>query len=153
MARLGPWLIVLLCAAVMFTLSTAGFSHVQTGRVILPVLRWLLPHASDRTLDLLHEFIRKCAHVFEYSVLSLLLFRAVRAPRKGWQLRWAATALILAALFAASDEIHQVFVPNRGPSVYDVLLDTTAAAAMQCLIWLWLRRTLAAPTRTSPRIS
>ncbi len=124
----------------MFTFSTETFSHTQTGRVIVPVLHWLLPHASDRTIDLLHELIRKCAHVFEYSVLSLLLFRAVRAPRHGWQLRWAATALILAALFATSDEIHQVFVPGRGASPYDVALDTSAAATMQLLIWLSLRR-------------
>jgi VanZ family protein len=142
MARLGPWLVVLFCAAVMFTFSTERFSAFHTGRIILPILHWLLPHADDRTIDVLHEFIRKCAHVFEYSVLSVLLFRAVRAPHRGWQFRWAATAVILAALFATSDEIHQVFVPGRGPSVYDVMLDTSAATAMQLLIWLSLRRSL-----------
>ena len=125
----------------MFALSTERFSGFNTGRFILPALHWLLPHAGDATIEALHDFIRKCAHVFEYSVLSLLLFRAVRAPRNGWQFRWAATALILAALFATSDEIHQVFVPRRGPSVHDVMLDTAAAAAMQYLVWLRLRRT------------
>lgn len=144
MARLGPWLAVLLCAAVMFIFSTERFSDLHTGRIIIPALHWLLPSASDATLDNLHEFIRKCAHVFEYSVLSLLLFRAVRAARRGWQFRWAATALILTALFATSDEIHQVFVPGRGPSVHDVMLDTAAAGTMQFLVWLSLRRTLSA---------
>lgn len=124
----------------MFLFSTAAFSSIHTGLVIIPVLHWLLPRASSETLDRLHEFIRKCAHVFEYSVLSALLFRAVRGPGRGWQFRWAATALILATLFAASDEIHQVFVPGRGPSIYDVMLDTAAAAALQLLIWTWLRR-------------
>lgn len=144
MARLGPWLAVLLCAVVMFIFSTERFSDLHTGRIIIPALHWLLPSANDATLDNLHEFIRKCAHVFEYSVLSLLLFRAVRAARRGWQFRWAATALILTALFATSDEIHQVFVPGRGPSVHDVMLDTAAAGTMQFLVWLSLRRTLSA---------
>jgi VanZ family protein len=126
----------------MFTLSTERFSGSHTGQFIVPVLQWLFPDAGGRTIEDVHEFIRKCAHVFEYSVLSLLLFRAVRAPRKGWQLRWAATALILAALFATSDELHQIFVPGRSPSIYDVMLDTAAAAAMQYLVWLWLRRGL-----------
>ena len=152
MTRIGPWLVVFLCAAVMFTLSTEMFSGLQTGRIIVPVLHWLLPRAGNTTLDDLHELIRKCAHVFEYSVLSLLLFRAVRAQRKGWQFRWTATALILAALFATSDEIHQVFVPWRGPSVHDVMLDTAAAAAMQYLIWLWLRRTVPAASATASGI-
>ena len=30
-------------------------------------------------------------------------------------------------LYAASDEIHQAFVPGRGPSVFDVLLDFCGA--------------------------
>jgi VanZ family protein len=83
--------------------------------------------------------------VFEYSVLSVLLFRAVRAPAQGWNIRWAATALFLAAVFAAFDEFHQTFVPSRGPSVWDVLLDTAAAAAVQLILWLWLRRRAPSP--------
>ena len=130
----------------MFSFSTDSFSAEHTSRVIVPVLHWCLPRASAATLDLLHEFLRKCAHVFEYSVLSVLLFRAVRAPARGWHFRWAATALFFAAVFAASDEIHQVFVPSRGPSIWDVMLDTTAAAAVQLILWRWLGRRAPSPT-------
>lgn len=128
--------------SVMFTFSTDTFSAAHTSRFIVPVLHWLFPHASDATIDLLHEFVRKCAHVFEYSVLSVLLFRAVRAPRQGWQFKWAAIALLLAVLFACSDEYHQTFVPSRGPSVHDVALDAAAAATMQLLLWLYFRRSI-----------
>ncbi len=85
-------------------------------------------------------------------MLSVLLFRAARAPGRGWQFRWAATAIVLAEAFAASDEIHQVFVPSRGPSIYDVLLDTAAASAMQLLIWFWLRRNAPAAASGAPQI-
>jgi len=140
MRRIVPWIIVLLWASVMFNFSTDSFSREHTSSFIVPILQWLLPHASADAIDALHEFTRKCAHVFEYCVLSVLLFRAVRAPATGWTLRWASIALLLAALFAASDEFHQTFVPSRGASVWDVLLDTTAAATAQLLLWLWLRR-------------
>ena len=145
MKRLGPWLLVLLWASVMFNFSTDSFSKEHTARVILPILQRLLPHASAEALDLLHEFIRKCAHVFEYSVLSVLLFRAVRAAAQGWNVQWAATALLLAAMFAATDEFHQTFVHSRGPSVWDVLLDISAAAAVQLILWRWLRRRVPSP--------
>jgi VanZ family protein len=145
MKRLGPWLLVLLWASVMINFSTDSFSKEHTARVILPVLHWFLPRVSAETLDLLHEFIRKCAHVFEYSVLSVLLFRAMRTPAQGWNVRWAATALLLAAMFAASDEFHQTFVASRGPSVWDVLLDISAAAAVQLILWRWLRRRTPSP--------
>jgi VanZ family protein len=124
----------------MFNFSRDSFSKEHTAPFIDPILRWFCPQASADTIDTLHEFIRKCAHVFEYSVLSVLLFRAVRAPAKGWTVRWAGMALLLAALFAASDEFHQTFVPSRGASIWDVLLDTSAAAAVQLILWLWLRR-------------
>lgn len=140
MTRLAAWLLVLLWASVMFNFSTDSFSKEHTSRFIVPILQWLLPLASAQTIDALHEFVRKCAHAFEYSVLSVLLFRAVRAPAEGWKVRWAATALFLAALFAASDEFHQTFVASRGASVWDVLLDTLAAAAAQLVLWRLLRR-------------
>ena len=42
----------------------------------------------------------------------------------------ARRAVILSSLFvmlyAVSDEIHQIFVPGRGPLVTDVLIDTVA---------------------------
>ncbi len=68
----------------------------------------------------------------EYAVLALLLWRALHKPaqpgRSPW--RWPEAGLVLAlvALYAASDEIHQAFVPSREASAGDVLLDTTGAA-------------------------
>lgn len=140
MSRFTPWLMVVVWAGLISTFSTDTFSQEHTAPVILPILQWLLPRVSAETIDFLHFLIRKSAHLFEYFVFGVLLFRAVRAPAEGWTVRWAATALFLAAVFAASDEFHQSFVPSRGPSVWDVLLDTTAAAAAQLILWLWLRR-------------
>ena len=99
----------------MFTFSTDSFSKEHTSRVIVPILQWLLPRASAETIEFLHFLIRKCAHLFEYFVFSVLLFRAVRAPAQGWNMRWAATALFLAAVFAASDESTRPLCPAADP--------------------------------------
>ena len=153
MARLTPWLAVVVWAVVISTFSTDAFSADHTSRIILPILHALLPHASAIAIDTLHHLIRKCAHVFEYFIFGVLLFRAVRSPARGWNVRWAAIALFLAALFAASDEFHQSFVPSRGPSVWDALLDTSAAAAAQLVLWLWAQRNASANSGSSPRTS
>jgi len=36
------------------------------------------------------------------------------------------------------DEFHQRFVPSRGPSVHDILIDTIGAIFFQLAIALWI---------------
>ncbi|MOA68833.1 VanZ like family protein [compost metagenome] len=45
-----------------------------------------------------------------------------------------------AVLYAASDEWHQSFVPNRGPAVMDVAIDSMGALFGVAAIWLGSRR-------------
>jgi VanZ family protein len=143
---LRSWLPVVLWASLIYFFSTSTFTSPQTSRILIPVLHWLLPGAAPQTLDLLHEIARKCAHFVNYFVLGLLLFRALRGPGKGWALRWALLAVLLAFGYAASDEYHQSFVAGRGSSAMDALLDTTGAATAQAVAWAFLQaRQRAAP--------
>jgi VanZ family protein len=161
--RIGPWIAAGLWAAWIFFASTERFGSNHTSKHIVPFLRWLLPHASLSTLLFLHLAIRKTAHVFEYFVFSVLLWRAIRAEGRAedrvdgrvedrgdgcgesrgdgrrWQFRWALLAILIAAVYAASDEFHQIFVPGRGASVHDVMIDVCGATLAQLVIWLWLR--------------
>jgi VanZ family protein len=81
----------------------------------------------------MHHFIRKAAHFTEYLILSVLLYRAVRAGR-GWSWRAAATAVVVAGLYAVADELHQLFVPGRTAAASDCLIDVSGAAAGQWLL-------------------
>lgn len=110
------WILPTFWAACIFVLSTSFFSSADTARVIVPILHWLLPRASYRTIVTLHAFIRKLAHVSEYAVLFLLL---VRGPMRGRPVM----ALALCAAYAFLDEGHQMFVPSRTASLHDVALD------------------------------
>ena len=130
---------VLAWAGAIWIFSTASFSSEHTGRFIMPLLHWLLPQASADTLERTHFFIRKFAHLVEYSIFGLLVLHAIRDERKGWQWRWGLITIAVAAGYAAVDELHQAFVPTRGPSVWDVGLDTLGAAFAQlCAAWWWL---------------
>jgi VanZ family protein len=135
------WLPVLAWAALISILSTDMFSSEHTSHFILPVLHWIFRGASNGTLEILHHIIRKCAHLVEYFLLGLLLYRALRGRDHGWQLKWAIWAAAIAAAYASFDEFHQVFVPSRTASPWDALLDTVGACAAQVATWrTWRRR-------------
>ncbi len=90
----------------------------------------------DATLDFfgaINYAARKCAHAFEFGILMWLWFRALY-PRpfslgkaRGW-------AILLSALYAASDELHQSFVPLRSGKATDVLSDAAGILAVAYLI-------------------
>jgi len=137
------WLPVLAWMALIFSGSSDSKSFVHSSRIIAPILRWLFPHISADTLDLVVLLVRKCAHLTEYAVLALLFWRAVRKPVKKdprpWSWRLAGTAILFVALYASSDEWHQTFVPGRDGCVRDVFIDTTGAV-IGMLIWWGLNR-------------
>jgi VanZ family protein len=133
MAWLKCWWPALLWAVVISGLSTQGFSSEHTGHYIVPFLHWLLPSASPETLELLHHAIRKCAHFTEYFILSLLIFRGIRAGEKGWHLRWALATVLIVFGYAALDEFHQSFVPGRQAAFTDVLIDASGGIAAQLI--------------------
>jgi len=98
-----------------------------------PLLSTLFPHATPGQLDAVHQGLRKLAHFAEYLILSVLLYRALDVERR-WSLRAAVLALVLAGLYAGSDELHQWFVPGRGARLNDWLIDVSGAAAGQGLL-------------------
>ena len=99
--RLKQWLPAILWALMISGVSTDAFSSAHTSTVIIPVLHWLLPRADPETLERIHNFVRKSAHFTEYFIFSLLLFRGVRGKNRGWQLRWALWAFLIAAGYSA----------------------------------------------------
>ena len=133
--RLKYWLPAI-CVAILISLfSTHYFTSEQTGRFILPVLRWLFPSASRHLLHLMHVGIRKAAHVTEFGVFSIAVFHGLRADRYGWKLEWAVLTLLIAVSYAGLDEWHQSFVPLRNSSFRDVVIDASGALLAQLFVW------------------
>ncbi len=124
---------------VIFSASSDRMSMAHSSRIIRPIVRLLFPHLAEDKMEHAVLVGRKCAHLAEYAILSLLLWRAFRgmptgAPRP-WHWREAVWVVLLVMLYAASDEFHQIFVPSRYASVLDVLLDTTGG--ILALMFLW----------------
>ena len=78
-------------------------------------LIFVLSSIPDLGTGLEQDFtIRKLAHAGEYAVLGFLLLRATGH-------RWLSIAAGIA--YAASDELHQHFVPGRLGAPLDVVID------------------------------
>ena len=139
MHRLKYWIPAILVAAIISTFSTHYFSGEQTARVIIPFLHHLFPWAGVHTLHRMHVAIRKAAHVTEFGIFSVAVFRGVRAERTGWRLSWALLTLIIAVGYAGFDEWHQSFVPLREARVRDVLIDAAGALLAQLFVWVYAK--------------
>ena len=137
------WLPLLAWMTVVFLFSSDAFSVPRTSRFLGPFFGWLLPHAQPETIATCIFAIRKLAHALEYAVLALLAWRALGGPEidgfRPWIWGRAARAWLIAAVYAASDEWHQSFVPSRGAAVADVLIDATGAAGALALLALVAR--------------
>jgi VanZ family protein len=133
---------VVLVMALIFGASTDLMSSNRTSRFIGPVLRWVFPDLSDRAVRQVQLAVRKAAHVTEYALLALLLYRALRRTLERspetWCRQCAGWAFGITVLYAASDEWHQSFVPSRDGSIHDVIIDGAGAALGLALWYGWL---------------
>jgi VanZ family protein len=123
------WMPVLIWLSLIFIGSTDLMSAEHTSRIIGPVLRWFNPDISAETIAQIQFIVRKTAHITEYAILASLLWRAFRAGVR-WQtrmLRLFIAVWFVCAVFAASDEFHQSFVPSRTASAHDVMIDICGA--------------------------
>jgi VanZ family protein len=72
-------------------------------------------------------YIPVIEHIIEYAVLGFLLSIALKKGSGRLQKRMVLLAILLAAVYGISDEVHQFFVPGRTASFYDVLADSVGA--------------------------
>src|ERR1041385_7556080 len=71
------WIPFLAWVLLIFVGSGDVLSAEHTSQFIEPILRWLWPNLSSDTIEQIHFCLRKAAHVLEYLILALLLFRAI----------------------------------------------------------------------------
>lgn len=71
-------------------------------------------------------WVRKAAHFTEYLIFGLLLVLPLYLCGLVGK-RLVLTALLIAACYATSDELHQFLSPGRSPGVRDVCIDTCGA--------------------------
>ncbi len=133
------WLPPLAWMCLIFSASADTQSYQHTTSLFEPLLHRMFPMMSQAHIELIHHLFRKVGHLTEYALLALLLWRAIRQPQKNERRPWrwdeAGLSLAIIFLYAASDELHQVFVALRTALVSDVIIDTTGGAIGLLLLW------------------
>jgi VanZ family protein len=131
------WMAVVLWMLFIFFLSSQpatvsnGLSKSVTRAAVKAVEKTDPSDSSAKKIEKrvsgLNNTIRKYAHTSVYLVLAVLIFIAFK--RYGSK-RPAALlfSFLICALFAASDEFHQLFVPGRSSQLLDFALDCAGAA-------------------------
>lgn len=96
---------------------------------------------SDRIPDLSVFRFDKAIHFTIYFLFAFFTYRALR-----YQHRFPIFArhallftVLLIALYGASDEFHQLFVPGRQADILDLLADTMGACFLVAGVW-WKHR-------------
>jgi len=117
------WLLLAAWIGLIFFFSTDSFSGHKTSRIIIPVLKFLMPSLSPEQLETGHTICRKAGHVLEYFVLGTLAWRAFRGESRGGGRMVLLKSAALLLLVALTDEFHQSFVASRTSSIIDVGYD------------------------------
>lgn len=154
------WLPVFIWMVVIFSASADTQSSYHSSRIIEPLLRWLFPHIQPNQIWPVVLIARKCAHLAEYAIFAVLIWRGVRSlsvPNTGWSWRVARNAWFCVVVYAMTDEWHQRFVPTRQSSPWDVVIDSTGGAVGLLLLYAfgrwrkWWPVRPPAPARSQPR--
>jgi len=132
------WALVILWMILIFSFSTQPFSSEKSTPFLAAVLADLLPHGLARHMETIVYLIRKLSHCSEYFILGILLMRALKAqiPRQP-ALRRMLWSILLATLYAVTDEYHQMLVPGRSANLLDVVIDSFGALCGT--LWCHLR--------------
>ena len=132
--------LVLLLCALIFSLSAddgdqssrkSSFVTALVLKVFVPNWNAMEEKERDALIERYSHPIRKSAHFIEYALLGFLscgyLFTSNFPILKSNRIYNPLFSRAFPTLYAASDEIHQMFVGSRGPSVADVVLDSFGA--------------------------
>ena len=116
------WMIVIF----MFSNQKAVESSKLSDGLILRTVRIIekINHKQYSDEEILKRFIypvRKLAHVTIYFILGFLVYLYIKDLKIDNKI---IISILICALYATSDEIHQLFILGRSGEVKDVLIDT-----------------------------
>ena len=135
----------LLCMIAIFTFSSQNGEKSEnlSGSLALSVFDVLHEGIgaaqTDSIIDTLNILVRKAAHFSIYFILGFCASNAVRQVTADTRLIFS-FSLLLCSLYAATDELHQNFVPGRACRWQDWLIDTAGVFLGICVMFLVARR-------------
>ena len=119
------WMITIFC----FSNEKSDKSTDTSGSAIKTVLSRfeqfnnLEQDDQQKLIENLQHPIRKLAHFTIYTIGGMLFFNFINTYKITNKKKIMFT-IIFGALYAVTDEIHQLFIPGRSGQISDILLDT-----------------------------
>ena len=120
--------------------QTAKLFYLWAPVVCYAAFIFLLSSLSLHSLQPIEKnHVDKLAHIVEYALFGFLLTRAFyrHSPFWGSVKRVLAIVILVGAIYGASDEWHQRYVPERDSSAGDFAADTVGVTLGA---WLWLKK-------------
>ena len=117
------WTMLVLWMCFIFYMSSrSGSESQEQSDLVLSILNFFGLQLNESIKNIASFIVRKTAHVTEYMILYILIFRVVTlySNTKKQNL----IALFCMVLYASTDEIHQLLVPGRSGMVRDVFIDS-----------------------------
>lgn len=119
------WILVIGWMILIFMFSNqAGDVSKENNKFVIYVFELFGMDLNSIFGALSNFIVRKAAHFIEYFILYVLVYRAINT-KKNSDIKVFIWSILIVFLYACSDELHQAFVPGRGPAFSDVLIDTS----------------------------
>lgn len=112
-----------------FSHQPGDISRIESGKVLhkLDLIEEDdIDAVDDYKVLRLQRVIRKWAHKIVYFQLGVLLVLSIINTRFT-NIKTYLLSFIAATIYGATDELHQMFVPGRGPLLSDVYIDSVSA--------------------------
>lgn len=119
-----------------FSNQPAGDSDGTSSRVVKIIVNIIYKSKTiEEKEQLIHELngpIRKLAHFSIYTIGGFLIVNFVNTYKLDYKKSFIYSVAI-GALYACSDEFHQIFIDGRSGELRDVLIDTTGIITGVCI--------------------
>ena len=118
------WTLVAVCMGIIFYLSHQPAT--ESAELSITVMGWVGKIFASLVEVLGHDHFRSLAHALEYCGLGLLLFNALYHT---FNKPLTVISFAAAVFYAATDEIHQIFIEGRAFQLSDIAVDAAGAFA------------------------
>ena len=135
--KILAWTLTAAWMLVIFMLSAqpgtqSGSLSMGITQVFVRIIGFIFPLNPEKIanpdwLNNLDGIIRECAHGAAYFILALFAANALKSCGLKGRSKLVLVTLAICAVYAVSDEIHQLFVPGRACELFDFEVDMLGA--------------------------
>lgn len=119
------WILVATWAAFIFFMSAHTGSDLSNGEGFVGMVKQWLSSIQEAAFGPDIDLVSPLAHFIEYTVFGALVFMAL--SESGMSKRTLVAAIAICALYAISDELHQLYVPDRACDPVDWVVDVAGS--------------------------